>query len=658
MQQAVASRSCKWLTHPATHFALILIVGLIAYGNSFTVPFVFDDEGFTEVELIKNLSRFFSSEGYAYNSRRFIGNLTFALNYHFGGMDVVGYHMVNVAIHLMTACLVSVLVRITFKTLFFTQTSPPSESIITFCQLFAALLFVAHPIQTQAVTYISQRLASLATLFYLAAVVSYVKARLVMVKNGERCTATGDEDIDHKKNAAFFSLPAVGWFFLTLVCSVLAMRTKEIAATLPLVIILYEFSFFGISDRKKRLLILAPILLTILVIPVSLALSERPIGELLSDVDQQTRLQTLMPRSVYLLTQCSVIATYLRLLLLPINQNLDYDYPAFSTFLTPRVMVGFLLICALLGLALWMYRKSAINDEREVSADGPSFVPLYRLIAFGIFWFFITLLVESSIIPIVDVIFEHRLYLPNIGIFIAAAAGGALLLNRLSARSAWIIVAIVTAALTGATLMRNQVWQTPVSLWRDVAKKSPGKTRPHDNYGRALAEQGLLEEAVVEFKRALEISPNGYAHYNLASALDIMGRPDEAIPHFLRAIQFEPTLELAENNLAIAYLATNQIDEAITHFRQAVKLNPTAPNFRNNLGDTLYSSGSFEEAIQHLRKAVELAPGYAKAHHNLGRALLAAGDIQQGELHLQEAVRLAPDNLKYQAALEASRRSP
>ncbi len=653
LQKTAAPGGFKWLIHPATHVALILIVGFIAYSNSFTVPFLWDDVTFTEEEVVKNLSRFFSSEGYAYNPRRFVAYLTFALNYHFDGMNVVGYHAVNLAIHLMTACLVYVFVRITLRAPFFARTSPISESTIIFIQLFAALLFVAHPIQTQAVTYLVQRLASLATFFFLAAVVSYVKARLVMVENGERLRVTGEDETANAKSAVFLSGRVIGWFSLALACSLLGMRTKEITATLPLVILLYEFSFFGVSERKKRLLFLAPILLTILVIPVSLALSGRPLGELLSDVDQHTRLQTLMPRSVYLLTQCSVIATYLRLLLLPVNQNLDYDYPLFSTFLAPPVMVGFLLICALLSLAVWLYRKS--DSQPFTIHHSPSTGHLYRLIAFGIFWFFITLLVESSIIPIVDVIFEHRLYLPTIGIFIACAAGGALLMQRLPSLYTWITVAAIIIALTGATTLRNRVWQTPISLWSDVTAKSPGKDRPHDNLGRALTEQGLMEEALVEFKNAVMINPgNSYAHYNLASTLDLLGRSNEAIPHFLRALELDPTLELAENNLAIAYLAINQIDEAIVHFRQAVKLNPAAPNFRNNLGDMLRAYGSLEEAIQHLQKAVELAPDYAKAQHNLGMALRAAGNLPQGAFHLKEAVRLAPDKPEYQAALEAA----
>lgn len=640
-----APEVAKWLIHPATHLALILIIGLIAYSNTFTVPFMWDDDSIISTAAITDLFRFLSGEGYAFSPRRFIGFLTFALNYHFGGTNVVGYHVVNLTIHLMTACLVYVLASITFRVPFFAHRAPISQSAIIFIPLFAALLFVAHPIQTQAVTYIVQRLASLATFFYLAAVISYVKARLVMVASDKRLPVTG-ETIATGNNTAGQSWRMIGWFGLALACALLAMRTKEIAATLPLVILTYEFFFFGASERKNRLLLIAPILM-ILVIFISPVLFGKPMTEILSAADQQTRLQTMMPRADYLLTQFSVIATYLRLLVLPINQNLDYDYPVFSSFLTPQVMVGFLLISALLILAVWLYRKS---DTQALNSDQPpSTVHLYRLIAFGICWFFITLLVESSFIPIIDVIFEHRLYLPTIGIFIAVAAGGALLMKRLpSFMYGWVIAATIILIFTGATHLRNRVWQTSFSLWSDVAAKSPGKDRVHDNLGQALSAQGLVEEAVEEFKKAVMLNAdNHYAHYNLATALAILKRPDEAITHFLLALQIEPTMETAENNLAMAYLATKQVDNAVVHFRQAVKLNPNNVNFRNNLGTILHVKGSLEEAIHHLQKAVELAPDYGKAQYNLGKALLAAGNIQQGRVHLQEAVRLEPDNERY-----------
>lgn len=651
-RQKTAPGVARWLIHPATHLALILIIGLIAYSNTFTVPFMWDDDSIISTAAVTDLFRFLSGEGYAFNQRRFIGFLTFALNYHFGGTNVVGYHVVNLTIHLMTACLVYVLASITFRVPFFAHRAPFSQSTVIFIPLFAALLFVAHPIQTQAVTYIVQRLASLATFFYLAAVISYVKARLVMVESDKQQTVTGDATATGN-NTTYLSWRMIGWFGLALACALLAMHTKEIAATLPLVILTYEFFFFGASERKNRLLFIAPILM-ILVIFISPVLLGKPMAEIMSAVDQQTRLQTMMPRADYLLTQFSVIATYLRLLVLPINQNIDYDYPVFSSFLVPQVMVGFLLISALLSLAVWLYRKS--DTQPLNSGQPPLTVHLYRLIAFGICWFFITLLVESSFIPIIDVIFEHRLYLPSIGIFIAVAAGGALLMKRLpSFMYGWVIAATIIVIFTGATNMRNRVWQTSISLWTDVTAKSPNKDRAHDNLGQVLSEQGLMQEAAEEFKKAVLLNPdNHFSHYNLASCLALMKRPDEAIPHFLRALQLEPTMDTAENNLALAYLAIKQVDNAVVHFRQAVKINPNGVNFRNNLGSILHAKGSLGEAIPHLQKAVELAPDYAKAQHNLGKALLAAGSIQQGKFHLQEALRLEPGNDRYREAVTRS----
>ena len=499
------------LYRPLVQMLVIALVAFVAYSNSFRVPFVFDDKpSITENVVIQGLENFFTNwSGYDFLPNRFIGYLTFAFNHEIGGLNVSGYHVVNLAIHIVNALLVYALVRLTMKTPFFGSRPqvPSPESLVP---VLAALLFVSHPIQTQAVTYIVQRLTSLATLFYLASLVLHVRWRLAQTAG-----------------VPFVSRSVLPWYLLSLVSAVLAMKTKEIAFTLPVVILLYEFSFFGRPGRRL-LPMLLPLLLTIFIIPLTMVNVQKPVGEILSDVHSKSIAGTDLSRGEYLSTQFSVIVTYLRLLVLPINQNLDYDYPVSHSLLEPRAFLSLLLLLVLMGYAAWLWRTSS-SSQSPVPSPG-----LYRLAAFGIIWFFITLSVESSIIPIQDVIFEHRLYLPSIG-FVAAfvvlvMTAGELCAARLPAIKKLTIpvLAMSVLMLTGATYARNNVWKDELTLWEDTKSKSPMKARPHNNLGYAYGKQKRIPEAIAEFETAVQLAPEYLdALYNLAQLYFLSGRYQE-----------------------------------------------------------------------------------------------------------------------------------
>jgi hypothetical protein len=318
---------------------LIAIVGLISYSNSFIVPFQFDDlHNIAENPVVHDLDNFTSSlSGYNYNPRRVVGYFTLALNYHVGGTDVTGYHIVNLIIHLINSLLVYFLVVLTFRTPYFRTVESGGEQSCfgRFIALFTALLFVVHPVQTQAVTYIVQRFTSLATLFYLLSVVLYVWGRITGVeRSGGR---------------------AVILYVLSVLSAVLAMKTKEIAFTLPLAVVLYEWIFFQVPWRK-RVLVLLPVLLTLIIVPLSVMGTDKPLGEVLSDLSEKSRIQTDIPRWDYLVTQMRVITTYIRLIFLPVNQNLDYDYPVYRSLFDPPVLMSFLFLVVIAGFGVYMCR--------------------------------------------------------------------------------------------------------------------------------------------------------------------------------------------------------------------------------------------------------------------------------------------------------------
>ena len=594
----------KFLHHPLCHLLLILLVGAVAYANSFQVPFVLDDlELIANNDIIRNLGNFLpGGSGYDFTPRRWFGYFTFALNYHFGGLDVTGYHLFNLAVHLCTALLVYALVRLTFRTPKLSASGLVSQAGTV--ALLAALFFVAHPVQTQAVTYIVQRLASLCTLFYLLALVLYVAARLGF-------------DNQAAQGGGWRSLAAGGWhgpLLLTgsFVAALLAMCTKEIAFTLPLVIVLYEASFFR-GQWQRRALILLPLLLTLPLIPYSILTSGSgvPLEDGAADLELQLRAHTDLPRLHYLFTQFRVIVTYLRLLILPVGQNLDYDYPVFTTLFTPPVLLSCLLLAALLVLAIYLYRLSS-------EAVDPARVALHelRLVAFGIVWFFLTLAVESGLVPLADVIFEHRLYLPSIGLAIALAVLIVLAAQRVSlrlvARLVLPVAMLTIALLVVATWQRNQVWQSEISLWTDAARKSPAKARPWYNLGTHLIKAGDANQAIQALSQAVKLDPeHAKAWHNLGRALLMAGRYREALQPLRKSVKLDAQHDNAVINLSVALIYTNQPREAVFRLEHMRQKFPERPDVRYNLGLAYLGTGKLDDARGELAVLSRIAPAVA-----------------------------------------------
>ncbi len=602
------------LNRQAVYLLVIVFAGLAAYSNTFNVPFQFDDEHFIQDNpVITSLDNFFSSaKGYEYHSRRFITYLTFALNYRFGGFDVTGYHIVNLAIHLINALLVYTLVLLTFRTPAMScigqsaqsrarEDTPcamrfaPSADLIAF---FSGLLFAVHPIETQAVTYIYQRLTSLAALFYLLSVAAYAKARLSGLTPSSRPRFTSP-----------------GFYVLAVCSAVLAMKTKEIAFTLPITIGLYEFMFFKTGFKRKFIFTL-PILLTLAIIPVSIMGTHEPLGQILSDLSEKSRLQTDLPRWDYLMTQMRVITTYIRLLFAPVDQNLDYDYPIYHSLFDPPVFFSFLFLCAIAGTGVYFLRRANHAANRAAGPAGGEVTASdqrCRIAAFGIFWFFITLAVESSVIPIVDVVFEHRLYLPSVGAFVAIATIGLMIKDGL--RPVWpridapaaAVAGIAVLALTAACYTRNMVWQDHVTLYRDVVAKSPGKARGHNNLGIAYDDRGMIDEAVVEYRKAVRLSPDyAEAHYNLGVVYGEKGLIEKAIDEYRTALALKPKDALTHNNLGSSYGITGRVEEAVSQFQAAITLKPDYREAHYNLGLIYQSRGLTEKAKEHFRIAERL----------------------------------------------------
>jgi tetratricopeptide (TPR) repeat protein len=583
------------------HFLLILVVGILIYSNSFHSPFLFDEPYFiVRNPVVKNLDYFIHpslAEGLDSNYRfslrmRYIGYLTFAINHKIHGFDVFGYHLVNLLIHVLNGFWVYLLILRTIQTPFLKDSFLRKNSNLI--ALFSSLLFVSHPLQTEAVTYVFQRQASLVAFFYLLSLLLYVQGRLLSV--GQK-SASGRVTL---------------LFVASLISTVLAMKTKENAITLPLVITIYEFFFFN-GKIKTRVLRLIPWFLTMAIIPVALMQIHGPVRWMMHRVLAPSEMVFKeVPREAYLFTQFRVVGTYIRLLFLPIQQNFDYVYPIYRSLFGPQVLLSLLLHLALLSLAVYLYYRSG-SATREL-----------RLICFGIFWFYVTLSVESSVIPLPMIICEYRVYLPSVGWVIGITSIVWIVVEKLKARiqrlKQFMVLFLVSVVMVFSVLTyaRNTVWGDKIKFWEDVTKKSPSSARGHYNLALVLVEHKRFEEAELEFQSALRLNPLDWeAMRYLGLIYGDQGHLEEAIKSFQSALTLDPNNADLHYNLGVVLQRAHRLEDAVREFQAALRLNPMDASSHNNLGVVYGQQGRLDEAVKEFKAALEIDPNHAKARENL-----------------------------------------
>jgi tetratricopeptide (TPR) repeat protein len=422
------------------------------------------------------------------------------------------------------------------------------------------------------------------------------------------------------------------------------MKTKEISFTLPFMIVLYELIFFRSQSTErrtpnlKRLWVLIPFLLTLLIIPLSLVGADRSAGSTIGELREAAQETEEIPRGVYFLTQFKVITTYIRLLFLPIQQNLDYDFSLSYSLLDPKTSISFLFLLSIFVAALYLLKRS----WKTQNGYG-------LLISFGILWFFITLSVESSIIPIRDVIFEHRLYLPSVGAIIAFCSVVFYMLVDRKQKTAPLLTAcilmLIAVPLGIGAYQRNFVWKNEVLLWEDVVRKSPGKARGHNNLGLAYYKQGRVEEAIQQYLTAIKLKPDYLeAHQNLGGTYAKQGRVEEAIQEYLTALRLKPDYPGAHNNLGLAYYNQGRLEEAIKEYAEALRLKPDFAEAHYNLGLVYYDQRRLDEAIKEYTSALKLKPDYLEAHQNLAGVYYHQGRLDEAIQELMIALRLNPNH--------------
>jgi protein O-mannosyl-transferase len=577
--------------------AALLAVTAAAYLPAVDGEFVFDDLP----ELMGPLVRAPFDHGVREwsSSARPLVTLTFALNDLAVGSDPRGWHLTSIAIHLAAVLLGVALARRTLSRAGLADPAGPALAV--------AALFALHPLQAEAVAYLSQRAEILAAGLYLAALLFLL----------ERDATPGPA-----RRAALLLGAALA--------QGLGLLAKPTAATLPAAWLLWaavvppagEADLSTWQRLRARLLPAAPLL------ALSLAAAARALRMAEGSGHAGFQVEGLPPLA-YLATQLRVVPAYLGLAAWPGGLRVDWDVARSAGLLEWRALAGGLFLSALVALAGWLVAWS-----RERVGDGAAAA---RTGALGVLFFLLTLAPSSSVVPLADVMAEHRVYLGVLGLALGVAAAGAWAVRRLAGRRAglagWAVAAAACALLAGLTASRAAVWASAEALWRDAVEKAPGKARPHLNLGVALLARGRLQEGLEAFRRAeaLDVGravPDELLLTNVVDTLASLGRIDEARQAVLAALARWPDSGVALGLLVRVEFGARRFDEAEAAAGRALEVDPGNAQAQKFLGMLRARRGELGSARTLLRGAARVRPQDVTIQWELGRVEEAVGDLQ------------------------------
>jgi protein O-mannosyl-transferase len=503
---------------------LLLLAGVTAYWNSFSGEFVFDD--INEIRDNPAMKTLWPPNIPMFTARaiptRPIPYYSFAINYAIHETEVFGYHAVNLAIHLTNAILIYLIVR---STLALPTTSESLRLNATTIAFTSALLWVVHPLNTEAVTYIYQRIESMMAMFFLLTFYLFIRSEQS-------------------------SRPVV-WLSGSVVTAAIGMACKEVMVVIPAVIGLYDYAFFRKNLRdllSVHLKYYTALVGTWGILFALMWLQSDKYGNATHTAWQHA------------ITQPTVILKYLQLSIVPLRQNLDAGWSPFSDFSTALPAFAIVLVA---------FAMSAV------------FYPRYPRSMFLACYFFVVLSPTSSFVPVADLADEYRMYIPlaalttgfSIGLTSLTFAMQKFVNGGKSNKIFWVpyglLVCLACIALAGKTLNRNELYKDKFALWQDTIEQSPDNFRAHAILSVVCLEKSMPELALHHSQIALRLQPeHTLSLFNAGYALLQMDRPDEAMAKFRRVVEIDP--EVFEVWLKLAQLALRQHDDhaALGYFIQ------------------------------------------------------------------------------------------
>lgn len=562
--------------------SLIIIFGLITYSNSLNNEFVWDDNHLIkDNQFIKDPSNFGkvfltnigAGAGIDRIFYRPIQIFSYMIDYTIWKLNPFGYHLTNTFLHILVSLSLFWLINIFFNN--------------KLLSLLTAVLYVVHPIHTEAVTYISGRSDSLAFLFMLLSFIFY-----------------------HKK----INSKRVIYYVILLICYAAALLSRENVLIFPFILLIYHNIF--------RIKIKPVTYLSVLGISIAYLLNRVFYLESLAtySISTSSHLVERLP-GIFV-----AITNYAKLLIFPFNLHMEYGQKTFS-FMDPQAISGILIIVSMITYA-FLKRKDIV-------------------IYFSIAWFLLTFLPISNIYPINAYMAEHWMYIPSVGFFIILSNGLISITKKQKIKPFFLILSIgIILYFACLTFVQNNYWQDPQTFYERTLKFAPDSWRANFNLGNIYAKNHNYKEAIILYKKSLDNnSDNIEAYNNLANSYMAIGDNTKAINIYKKTIETNPKNIQAYNNLGNAFVSTRNLNGAYAAFRKVIELNPKNPSGYNNLSNIYLSSGQFKKAVNILHKLIAITPNDINAYYNLA---LAYSNLNQNNDALniyKKIIKLKPDDI-------------
>lgn len=507
--------------------------------------------------------------------------ISHAIDYSLWGLDPAGHHFTNTILHGLNALVVFLLViklvvqaqRVT-KSASFSKTSwsPMLHPLLT--AGVTALLFSLHPLRVESVAWVSERKDLLCAFFFLLTILCYLYYAASPASRNRSL-----------------------WFVGCLVFFALALTSKPMAVTLPVVLLIldiYPLKRFHFSSGSTRALLLEKIPFFVLSIATSI------IVIFAQNYGRSIRTLTQIPADVRLLNAFRTPLFYLEKMILPYELVPFYPFPIHVSWWDIQYLVSAVLIVLITCLTLWMIKKE-------------------NFLFFSAWaYYLITLLPVLGIVQVGGQSAADRYtYLPSLSIFLLAGTGVSWIVHRdIVAKKKVVLGGLAVGGLLFFTLLSQltikqiTIWKDSESLWSRVVHTFPfPQSDPlvHFNLGNAYTKSGTVDKAISEFEKALQLNPGHIrAHNNLGRLYAVRGNFDEAIVHFKQALAINPRYGRARNNLGGAYLQKGDYDSAIVEIQRSLAVNPNNANAHNNIALAYYLKGNYKVARAHLNKVISL----------------------------------------------------
>jgi len=612
----------------------IVFFSVTIYGNSLKNGFVYDDAttivGNSFIKHLSNLPGLLNKEIYFSQSGemtyRPVVTFTYFLDYALYGLNPSGFHLTNILLHAINGILLYLFLTFIIHPSVVSSLKLTSHfSLITNQSLIISLLFITHPVLTEAVNAVSFREDLLVFLFYIATLILYLKLRLSLIPT-------------HR-------LPTIMIYLISCFSYILALFSKEMAVTLPLIIYCYEWIY---SYRKNSFISIMPnsynigyIILTLIYFYFRFYFFSNPVDRVDPEWQVNERLVTLPLLLLY----------YLKITILPISLSADYNITSIKLF-SSYFIISLVAVASFLTGAFLLRKR-------------------YHGITFGALFFAITLLPVYNIIPIGNPFAERYLYLPVLGF--ACASGLAIhRMASLSERYRLFCIILTSILFMFAVLIvqRNSIWKDDYSLWSDTLKKIPGSAGAHYGMGNAFVYKGMLDEAIQEYKESIRLAPYypeafnalGLAYYKkgmgkegkeaMAAASEARGLinyykkglVEDAIIQYKKALKIDPTHKDARYNLDLLYQEQGMVEKAIKEYIVLLQYKPDDFDTLNSLGLAFFQKGFFEKALSLYRKTLDIDPESVTPYNNIGMVYAVRGQTEEAEKWFKKGLTVDPES--------------